>query len=434
MKFKNIIQNLGANLLITLLGLVGSIILARWLGPSQRGIFAAIILIPTILQYFINFGLSSATIYFTAQPCSDKNTIWSNLLLIGFIQSLLGILVGYFIITFYLQKYGLQIVNFGYLYLLTIPLGLFGMYATYILQGSLHFKITNFLKCLVPFGYCIGIIWLKFLQVLIIENLVYVQLIIQFLYVIIAIFFLYKTILFRFVFEFEYNSIRQMLRYSTKIWVGDISQIANSRIDQFLIGGFLSNRDLGLYTVAVSVARFTAVFADAITTIMLPSVTGKEFIHEKITETLNFFKKYWIFSVIFHLIFASILPILIPFVFGNDYSASIIICQILVLGSLFFNAKTVLGGGILGMGFPAIMSYVEFFGMIISLIMSVLMLKLYGLIGMSFAISFSYFSQFAMLLSLSNRKGISYKNLLYISRNEFQENLQWLKNIPNYFK
>ena len=104
MKFKNIIQNLGANFLIIILGLVGSIILARWLGPIQRGVFAAIILIPTILQYFVNFGLSSATIYFTAQPSSNKNTVWSNLIIMATIQSIIGFLLGWYIVYFYLQK------------------------------------------------------------------------------------------------------------------------------------------------------------------------------------------------------------------------------------------------------------------------------------------------------------------------------------------
>lgn len=433
-KFRNIIQNLGANLLITLLGLVGSIILARWLGPSQRGVFAAIILIPTILQYFVNFGLSSATIYFTAQPNSNKNTIWSNLVLIGFIQSIIGILLGYFIITLYLQKYDLAIVHLGYLYLFTIPLGLFGMYSTYILQGASQFKVTNVLKCIVPFGYCIGIVWLRFQQILTIQNLVYVQVFIQFSYLIIAVFLLYQILLNQFIFKIEYDSICQMLTYSVKVWFGDISHLANSRIDQFLIGGFLSSSDLGIYTVAISVARFTNVFADAITTIMLPSITGKNSFQEKVTEILDFFKKYWIFSVIFHLIFALSLPIVIPFVFGNAYSESTIICQILVLGSLFVNAKTVLGGGIMGMGFPAIMSYVEFSGMIISLTFSILLLKMFGLIGISTAIAFSCFSQFLLLLFFINQKGISYKSLFYISKNEFQENLRWLKNATNFLK
>jgi O-antigen/teichoic acid export membrane protein len=434
MKFKNIIQNLGANLLITLLGLVGSIILARWLGPSQRGVFAAIILIPTILQYFVNFGLSSATIYFTAQPNSDKNTIWSNLIFIGFIQSITGILIGYFIINFYLQKYGLAIVNLGYLYLFTVPLGLFGMYATYMLQGASHFKVTNLLKCIVPMGYCIGIIWLKIQINLSIKNLVYVQLIIQSLYLIIAVFFLYKTLLNQFIFKIEYKSIHQMIKYGIKVWFGDIAQLANSRIDQFLIGGILSSRDLGIYTVAISVAKFTSVFADAVSTVMLPSIIGKNSFQHKVLEMLNFFKKYWLFSVFFHGIFALMLPILIPFVFGNAYSESIIICQILVIGSFFVNAKTVLSGGVLSMGFPEIMSYVEAFGMITSLIFSGLMINFYGLIGVSIAVAFSYIFQFIGLIFLMNYKGINYKNLLYTSRNELQENVNWLKTATNYFK
>ena len=434
MKFKNIIQNLGANLLITILGLVGSIILARWLGPSQRGVFAAIILIPTILQYFVNFGLSSATIYFTAQPHSNKNTIWNTLILMGFIQSIIGILTGYFIINLYLQKYDLKIINLGHLYLFTIPLGIFGMYATYILQGASHFKVTNLLKCIVPLGYCFGIIFLKIQRNLSIENLVYVQLIIQSFYLIIALFSLYKLLLYRLNFKIEYSFIPQMLKYSVKVWFGDVAQLANLRIDQFLIGGFLSSRDLGIYTIAISVARFTSIFADAVTTIMLPSITGKNSFQEKVTEILNFFKKYWIFSVIFHTVFALILPIIIPFVFGNAYAESIIICQILVLGSFFINAKTVLGGGVLGLGFPEIMSFVEVIGMVILLIFSIIFIKLYGLMGVAVAISLSYFIQFSITIFLTDMKGISYKDLLYTSRNDFYENLNWLKNTTNYLR
>ena len=433
-KFKNIIQNLGANLLVILLGLVGSIILARWLGPSQRGVFAAIILIPNIIQFSVNFGLSSATIYFTAQPNSDKNTIWSNLIFIGFIQSIIGLTIGYFIIIFFLQKHGLEIINLGHLYLWTIPMGSFGMYATYILQGASHFKIVNFLKCIVPIGYCTGITLFRFEQKLTIEILVYLQLFIQFFYLIIATFFLHKILLNQFLFKVKFKFIRQMLRYSFKVWFGDISQLANSRIDQFLIGAILGSRDLGIYTVAISVSGFTGVFADAVKTIMMPSVTRKESFDEKVNETLNFFKKYWIFSIFFHIILTCSLPILIPFVFGNAYSELVIICQILVIGSFFINAKTVLGGGFLSMGFPEIMSYVEIIGMFISLIFSIFLIKIYGLIGVPVAISLSYLSQFLGLIFLSDKKGISCKKLLYISGNEFQENINWVKNTKQYFR
>jgi len=213
-----------------------------------------------------------------------------------------------------------------------------------------------------------------------------------------------------------------------KIWFGDISQLVNSRIDQFLIGVFLSSRELGIYTVAISVAGFTGIFANAVKTIMLPSVAGRESFQEKINETLKFFKKYWIFSIFFHTIFAVSLPIIVPLIFGNAYSESIIICQILVIGNFFINAKTVLSGGVSGMGFPEILSYVEAIGMIISLILSFLLIRINGLRGISIAISIAYFCQFLGLIIFTHKKGISFKKMLYTSRNKLNEDFKWLKN------
>ena len=432
MRFKNIIQNIGANLLTTILGLVGSIILARWLGPSQRGIFAAIILIPSILQYFVNFGLSSATVYFTAISDADKHKIWSSVFTIGLFQSILGLLFGREIINLYLPKFSSNSVQLGHLYLLTLPLGLFGMYATYMLQGASYFKITNILKCIVPAGYCVGILSLKIQNMLSVENMVYIQIFIQLVYLMVAFAFLYKIILRRFSLQIDFDYIRKMLNYGIKAWFGDVSQLANSQTDQFLIGFFLNSRDLGIYTVAVSVAGFTSIFANAVRTIIVPTVAGKITFIDKANEIVFYFKRYWFFSFIFHLIFVLSVSILIPLIFGKQYSESVAISQILILGYLFINAKTILAGGIQGMGFPEIISIVEFIGMIISLIFSYLLVQNLGLLGVSIAISVAYFSQFVGLIIFIKRKTIaSYQNLLGVSRNELKEYFGGLKTIKN---
>jgi O-antigen/teichoic acid export membrane protein len=431
-KFKNIIQNIGANLLTTILGLVGSIILARWLGPSQRGIFAAIILIPNVLQYFINFGLSSATIYFTAISGNDKHKIWSSIFIIGFIQSVLGLIFGWAIIDFYLPKFSSNSVHLGHLYLCTLPLGLFGMYATYLLQGASYFKITNILKCIVPAGYCTGILILKIRNTLSVENMIYIQILIQSVYLIVAFAFLYKIILRRFSLNIDFDYIRKMLNYGVKVWFGDVAQLANSRIDQLLIGFFLDSRDLGIYTVAISVAGFTSIFANAVRTIIVPTVAGKDTFIDKANEIIFYFKRYWVFSLIFQLIFVLSVSILIPFIFGKQYSESITISQILIVGYFFINAKTVLAGGIQGIGFPEIISIVEFIGMIISLIFSFLLIQNLGLLGVSIAVSVAYFSQFVGLIVFMKRKAIaSYQNLLGVSRNELKEYFMGLKIMIN---
>jgi O-antigen/teichoic acid export membrane protein len=430
MIFKSIKQNLETNLLITVLGLVGSIILARWLGPSQRGVFAAIILIPNILQYVVNFGLSSATFYFTAIPNSDKHKIWSSLLSLSLVQSLLGISVGFVIIKFYLPKLSGDVVFLGGIYLLTIPMWLLGMYATYMLQGASYFNIANFLKAVIPTAYCLGIIVLKWLNILSIENMVYIQLCIQFIYAIISVFFLHKYLIGYLYFSVNFETIKELFNYGLKVWIGDISQLANTRIDQFLIGFFLDSHDLGIYMVAFSIANFSSIFAQAFRTTIAPIIASEAIFNDKVSKTIFFFKSYWVLSVVFHLVFIVSVPILVPLIFGQSYEKSIFISQILIIGSIFINAKFVLSGAIQGMKFPEIVSFVEVVGMIISLIFCYFLVKTHGIVGVSSGLSFSYFSQFVVLIFyIHQRNIISYKSLLKISLQEIQAYYNQLKRV-----
>ncbi len=432
MKIKSIIQNLGANFLTTILGLIGSIILARWLGPAQRGLFAAIILIPSLLQYVFNFGMYSAIIYFTAQNDSPKHKIWSNLICIGLIQSVLGFLFGWGLINFYLQKYASDSIIFSHFYLATFPVGLIGTYATFMLQGASCFRLTNILKCIVPMGYCLGIITLQLLNILTVEHLVYLQIFIQSCYLLCAVCLLYRYLLHRFSFTYDANLMRNMLTYGVKVWIGDISYLANARIDQFMIGAMLVSRDLGIYTIAVSIAGFTGILSRAVGTIILPTVAGKISVIEQKNEIVSFFQRYWIVSIIFHFGFAIAVWILLPIIYGNAYTESVAICQILVIGYFFINAKTVLAEGLQGMGFPEIISAVEVFGMCISLILSILLIKPYGILGVSIAITLAYLGQFIGLIIFSNKKGIPYLRLLCPSRKEILDDFRWLKSKINH--
>jgi O-antigen/teichoic acid export membrane protein len=431
-KIKSIIQNLGANLLTTILGLVGSIILARWLGPTQRGLFAAIILIPSILQYVVNFGMYSAIIYFTAQKDSPKHKIWSNLICIGLIQSILGTFIGWGVTNLYLQKYPSDALLFSHFYLATLPLGLMGMYATFMLQGASFFRLTNILKCIVPIGYCLGIIALQLLIILTIEHLVYLQIFIQSCYLLSAVFLLYKYLLHRFSFTYDSHLMRNMLTYGVKVWIGDISYLANARIDQFMIGAILVSRDLGIYTIAVSIAGFTGILSRAVGTIILPTVAGKTSKIEQKNEIISFFQRYWIVSIMFHFGFMIVVWFLLPIIYGNAYAESVMICQILIIGYFFINAKTVLAEGLQGMGFPEIISAVEVLGMCISLILSILLIKPYGLFGVAIAIASAYFGQFVGLIIFSNKKGIPYLRLLCPSRKEILNDFRWLKSKINH--
>jgi O-antigen/teichoic acid export membrane protein len=301
------------------------------------------------------------------------------------------------------------------------------MYATFMLQGASLFRLTNILKCIVPTGYCVGITILYWQNILTIEYLVYLQIFIQSCYLLVSVFFLYKYLLQNFTFSIDFKLMCEMLNYGLKVWIGDISFLANARIDQLLIGVFLLSRDLGIYTIAVGIASFTGVFSRAVATIVLPTVAGKSTINEQKKEIIGFFKRYWILSIVFHLIFAVSVWSILPLIFGKEYTESVQICQILVIGYFFINAKSVLAEGIQGMGFPEMISVIEVLGMVISLILSLLLIKPFGLIGASIAITIAYSIQFLGVIIFAHKKDISYLRLLYPSRNEIIADIRWLK-------
>ena len=60
---KVIFSNVFFSMLIIAFGLLGSILISRILGPSQRGEIAAIILWPALLLYLGSFGTYQAVIY-----------------------------------------------------------------------------------------------------------------------------------------------------------------------------------------------------------------------------------------------------------------------------------------------------------------------------------------------------------------------------------
>src|SRR6185369_13563896 len=85
-----ILRTLITNFGLTFLGLVNSVVLSRWLGPTGRGEIAAAMLWPTMLVYLSSMGLIMATMYFAALPESRPNSLFANATLFGIAQGTLA--------------------------------------------------------------------------------------------------------------------------------------------------------------------------------------------------------------------------------------------------------------------------------------------------------------------------------------------------------
>src|SRR5437899_231218 len=75
-------------LLIQMVTLVSGIILARSLGPSDRGVVAAAMLWPTLLASIGGLGIAEGITFFSGREANRQSTILTSGLALGAIQSI----------------------------------------------------------------------------------------------------------------------------------------------------------------------------------------------------------------------------------------------------------------------------------------------------------------------------------------------------------
>ncbi len=64
----------------SVLGILGGVILARWLGPHDRGILALVLIVPSTAVTFVKLGVPQSCVYFINREGWDPRVVTSNIL------------------------------------------------------------------------------------------------------------------------------------------------------------------------------------------------------------------------------------------------------------------------------------------------------------------------------------------------------------------
>jgi O-antigen/teichoic acid export membrane protein len=400
---KIIFSNIFFSIVIIFFGLVGSILISRTLGASQRGEIAAIILWPTLLLYLGSFGTYQSVIYHFSKKNRNIENIWGTCIVISGINSILSILVGGILIFLTLNVLSLDLKWYSFFLLLFLPINVVTQFISSILQAKSLFKEYNFTRLFTPFFYFFGIASLFIFKHLTVENIVFLQMILIVLQF--AVFLLLYNQRIGSVLNFNYHrkTIFIIYDYGYKVWLGDLSQGLNMKMDQILISGMLLSKDLGIYVVATSIANFTSVIPNAYKTVFMPLISSTKKMFEKIKKADKVLLNFVWLNISVTVICLIMSPIAIPLLFGDEFQDSVFISYILLIGFLFLNFKIVLASFMQGFGKPIFVSYAEISGLIALLIIIYPLTSSLGLIGASTAISIAYTVQFITLLILYRR-------------------------------
>ncbi|MFY9609936.1 MAG: polysaccharide biosynthesis C-terminal domain-containing protein [Blastocatellia bacterium] len=382
-------RTLVANSGITVLGLANSVLLSRWLGPTGRGEVAAAMLWPTLLIYLSSMGLISSVLYFASSPDARPKQIFGSSISLAGVQSATALAVSFFALPWLMKSQTSAVISAGRLYLLVIPLSLISQYGISILQARLKMSAFNLMRSIIPIGYLIGTLVLVVFGQLVLHNIIVLHLILN-----VAVLAGTLAALSRAGIHPEFPVAmplaKRLLKYGAKVQVGEVSQIANLRLDQVLMAAFLPAVYLGVYVAAVSAAGLVQLLSLAVRMVVVPNIVQRESVVERTVVLEAVFRRYWLLSLVFAVGLAAILPWAIPLVFGAGFQDAILPSEILVVGALFIGAKDVLSAGAQALGDPWLSSRADMIALVVTVVLLVILLPTLGIVGAAIATTTAY--------------------------------------------
>jgi O-antigen/teichoic acid export membrane protein len=264
---------LATQLLVTVLGVGTSVVVARTLGPHDRGLYALLVLLPTTLANFVKFGIPQASVYFlrrrgAAAADLATNSFW---LAIGLGVALA---VGCYATRDWVVAPFLAAAPAGTVpvVLALVPFVLLQAFLSGLLQGEERFREYNFQHLMPTLFALVGMpIALLWLQTGLVGAIVTHALIMAAVTV-----WLVARIHRRARIRVGGNAelARGMLGFGGKSYLQTLAATLHFRIDQYMIAAFLDPTQVGLYAIAVNLTNLLLKLPDATGTVLYPRLAG----------------------------------------------------------------------------------------------------------------------------------------------------------------
>jgi len=333
--------------------LVGSgVVFARMLGPQDRGYLALLSLWPSALWQLGSLGLQVSAAYYIAQKPTNARAIATILARVGAIQVTILIAIHAGIIAWYLPGRPAYLVLPALISLMMVPPSLARQYMLGILQGQRRFGAFNLGRFLPSFLTTLGAgaLWFGHIRGLTPA----IAVLVSTSYISALVTLLAGRDLRRAEPSASVPTTRQMLSFGMKALPSAAYPVESFKLDQLFAGLALSPAALGLYVVASSFTNLPRFASQSVGFVAYPNVAAAKTPKERHEAVWHFF---WITLVVVTplvVVLAALMGLLIPFFFGEQFSASVPVAQILVVAGLFLALRRSWFDGLRGAGFPLV--------------------------------------------------------------------------------
>ena len=382
------------------LALGTSVLIARLLGPTGKGVYTLATLLHMSLLMFINFGIGVGTIYYVAQRAySPRMVLGSNILIsVGF--GVVGGLVGLVIVVFFKGAIfpGVE-GRYLFLALLMLPGTVFFNIVQGILLGNQKFTIFNAITVMqsaLALLFVVLFLWLSRIGVagalVALAMAVYIA--------DVALFLSARRVAGGVSFRLEAAYLRQVSAYGIRAHLANVLAFLTYKVNVFIIGGLMNLTAVGYYSVAVAVVERLWLISQTAGFVLFPRVVG-----ETDDQRLKEFTPIVARSVLLVTALGAVMlflvsPWLIVLLYSSRFSSSIEPLQILLIGVVIMSGDRVVANDLSGRGRPMLNAYSRSAALAVNVALNFMLIPRLGIAGAAWASTIAYGMSFLITLIL----------------------------------
>ena len=409
---------LAGRLLVVGVGLVSSVVTARWLGPEGRGLLAALSVLTGLSLQFGNPGLHTGNVYVVARQPERTRGVLGNTLVVSLFAGTLAAIVACAAallrpawfpgIPFPLIALTSAVLPFQFMILLyqNTLLGM-GEAAAFNLFEVGNKVVTFVLLAawLVVFGGGAPGAAVLFAGMAVLFGLA-------------SALYCHRRVPFRPVLDTPL--LGEMLRYGARVYLACLLAFLVIRSDLLLVNYFLGTSEAGVYSIVVQIADTLLLLPVTIGMILLPRIAADR--GERPEENTARVLRHTALLLAGLCVAAGVAvgPV-VRLLYGPEFDGAILATRLLLPGVLALGLNGVLMNHFSGRGMPAITALAPAAGLVLNVALNVVLVPRSGLVGASISSSLAYGLMLLLSLGAFLRSGrVSLRNSLVVSPDDLR--------------
>jgi O-antigen/teichoic acid export membrane protein len=210
----------------------------------------------------------------------------------------------------------------------------------------------------------------------------------------------------------------EAVRFGSRAWVGSLARFLNFRTDQILMGFLASEAALGIYAVAVNASEVLLYLPAAMATALLPTAARAD-AGLRTEQALRAFRSAALVTAVAALAAVLLGPLLLPFVFGASFDASVTPFLLLLPGAFGFAAMAVFSYALVAGSSPGFSSVGPTVSLGVGIALDLVLIPRFGASGAAAAASAAFLAGGgAALAAFRHRSPFAWRSLLLPRRGD----------------